>query len=73
MSLDTPVVHNVVLVVKMNMPPDVEQGTDGELTVLTLHRYLAQRQARCPRYIAEPSWFPGFNPHFRDARLEPPI
>ena len=36
----------VVLVVKVDMPPDAEQGTDGRLRSLAIHRYLARSHTR---------------------------
>ena len=61
----------VVMVVKMDLSRDVEQGTDGLLTILAIHRYLVRRKALRSRYRAEPSWIPGLNPYFQDACIEP--
>ena len=65
------VVVMVVVVVKMDLSPGVEQGTDGLLTILAIHRYLVRRKALRSRYRAEPSSNRGWNTHFEDARLEP--
>ena len=65
------VVVMVVVVVKMDLSRDVEQGTDGLLTILAIHRYLVRRKALRSKYRAEPSWNPGWHPHLQDARLEP--
>ena len=65
------VVSKVVVVVKMDLSRDVEQGTDGLLTILAIHRYLVRRKALRSKYRAEPSWNPGWHPHLQDARLEP--